>query len=302
MLVFWLTCIPVRAADSTGYDPPENPATVVLEQLEPQIDVNAPTLSKPRLKQKSIKLTGGVEHSQELAPVSRKLRAGNTFLESELPKIDSPDVWYRIPRWFSGVWEKRQEQVLSIQPLSRAEKLMRAFASMPANYSFKALTRIRNGHQLDAKSNIWSYLSYPYQTRVEGSETYTLQHIYLQEPVELRQDRVSLKFVGTSYEISRYNNEIIAVKQIESITTYRPMKPGLIKARVSMKVFNARGKPKSLEIHEFIQYSVKPFSPMDFSRGKDLRHSFRHYLQAHKLDDLVLMQERGILRTNTPLP
>lgn len=290
-LIFWLACIPVSAIDQTvpseAGDEIDAPQPVILEQIEPQLDVNKPTVNKVPAEPKGVKLTGGVQHSQTLPPVRRQLRAGKTFLESELPFIDSHDVWYRIPEWFAGIWEKRRETVTSIKPLSRAEKLLWAFAAMPRRYTFTAHTRIRNGHQRDAKRDLWSYLSYPYKTRVDGDETYTIQHIYLQEPVDLRKNRVSLKFVGTNYEVSRYNNKIASVKQVESITTYIPLKQGLIKAYVSMKVFNEKGKAKYLEKHEFFQYLIKPFSPQNLRNGKDLRSSFVHYLEANGLSDLI---------------
>src|SRR6185437_13345955 len=74
-------------------------------------------------QEKSITLTGGVEHSDLLPPVPDDLKSGATVKASTFDQITAvpadgrtsqsnaePYVdyeWYRVPRWLTGTWQRQ---------------------------------------------------------------------------------------------------------------------------------------------------------------------------------------------------
>ncbi len=228
---------------------------------------------------KTLTLSGGVDHAEEMEPISPTLQAGSRFDERSVSNISSQDYWYQIPLWLAGTWQRDEQNVLQNKPLTLSGKLANSLYPTKMGL-FKSQAQFGWGHQFDIRGMVWNYVKFPYVTRVEGTTTFTLQFVKSAIPVSVSDKAIVIKFISTSHDIDRQTGVIVRADQAESISTYRPVDFGTLYARFSRKVFDSRGKPTSIQVSESYIRRINTFHPVNFMEGKDLRVSLSRFIQA----------------------
>jgi len=216
-------------------------------------------------------LKGAIEHVEVMPPVDERLRPGATFDENLLPTQEPNNQWYKIPEWFAGTWQTEEQTTVAVYDYAAGTKTKTRRRQMAKAQDFK-------GFQRDRKGNIWQFASAPFTNRVEGDDHISVQIVRVFEPLEVTEDTVVQRFVGTTIRVSKLSGKIMDVSQDESIQTYYPVQPGIVRCNGSLKTFGPDGKPISL--HKVVAYSTKVanFTPTNTYNGHDMKRLFKEFL------------------------
>jgi hypothetical protein len=218
-------------------------------------------------------LQGGVEHSDRMAPVQPALRVGITYDESKVEKPNPTKIWYRVPPWLAGKWQRDESNQVSRLDCRTGINDARASA-------FRSHGTTAWGSQRDRLSGIWDYVSLPYTTEVT-SDTERDKDFCTDESIIFDSDaRVILRSVYTRTALDK-TNIIRSVSQMEEIDTYLPCGPGMFRQEYSMKQFDDRGNPVCLTKG----WSVYKKNASPVLNGND--PSFRQYLMTTGMANLV---------------
>jgi hypothetical protein len=225
-------------------------------------------------------LTGGVEHSQSLPPVDPRFRPGVPYDANLIPQMQPGNQWYWIPDWFAGSWHSERSFTLASYDLKTGDKKKLRDPHVSISDEVR-------GFQRDSHGIVWQYKSAPYRRTVDHDGMFEIQLVKVNEPVEVTQDHVIARYVGTNIEVDRATNRIKRVWQGESIQEYYPISPVEVRCNASVQQFGADGKPVWLEKVSKASTRTQPFMPIDIYQGRDLRPMFKDFLTALGHADLV---------------
>ncbi len=108
-----------------------------------------------------------------------------------------------------------------------------------------------------------------------------------QEPLHVADDVVVIRDVFVEVQVNKETNVILHSSQAESITKYRPVRDGLIKTLMSVKVFKEDGTPYTIQKNTAFDKRVESFKPTDVFKDQNLRKNFADFLHATGKDELV---------------
>jgi hypothetical protein len=224
-------------------------------------------------------LQGGIQHSDELAPLPQNLQTGSIYDEKSIAKTADEIGWYEIPDWLAGKWLREEETILSTyffeskvqqnEPRTIAEREV-------ADFGFQ---RDKLGHvwhcRLAAKgvSDCGSYLA--------------IAFVQTQEPLHVADDLVVIRDVFIEVQVNKETNVILHSSQAESITRYRPVRDGLIKTLMSVKVFKEDGTPYTIQKNTAFDKRLQPFKITEVFNGKNLHQNFVDFLRATGKESLL---------------
>lgn len=227
------------------------------------------------------RLQGGVEHSEELSPVSSNFRVGANFNEQALLKLVPKLRWYRVPPWAVGTWH-----VETLTNYYQHDYKTGVTDTNQVTLPFKSDQQTM-GTQKDSQGGVWDFDAYPYVVDVDVEFGKQIQQIDLNELVRMTPLEMTNKLRSTNLELESRTNKILAVYQAESVQTYSPYGKDLLRCVASVKRFDEYGKPKELVQNVCAMRRITGFVPKNMFNGIDLKASFRAYLIANKLNHLV---------------
>ncbi len=223
-------------------------------------------------------LQGGVSHSQELPALPKQFKIGATY-QDEPQQQAKEDGWYWIPSWLAGDWRRDEETIVSEYDYMTGEG-----SHIP--HTIMATELAQFGQQRDSQGGIW-HCRLASAGLADCGSYFSVAHIQKQEPVAVSKDRVVIKDVFTELRVNKDTHAIIDSVQAESITEYFPMKDGVLKVTSSVKSFDEQGMAKKLQNNVSTTLRTKPFLPTNFYKDKNLRASFKRYLESHNLSNLI---------------
>jgi hypothetical protein len=229
-------------------------------------------------------LQGGVQHSEQLAPVQSGLKVGATFDAANLEQGTASRIWYRVPPWMVGNWQDDDYTNTSTQDYQTGT--INSQAKTYAQHSTGSW-----GRQRDRLGGIWSWIDLP-ASGEESTDTEIDKDYHTDDSIIFDSDtKLIRRYVYTRTAVSKATNTIRSVSQYECFTTYT-MYGDKMKSEYSMKEFDDRGKPKNLTKGWSIGHKIEPFTAHNFDLKKqDVRPSFREYLKSQGLDNLVPVAE-----------
>lgn len=244
---------------------------------------DAPTsVSPPPAMQSSsgkTPLQGGVQHSDELRPLPRNLQSGAIYDERTVPKTADDQGWYQIPDWLAGKWLRDQETILSTyffdskvqqnEPRTIAEREIADF-----------------GFQRDKTGKVWHYRLASKGVSDCGSYL-AIAFVQSQEPLHVADDVVVVRDVFVEVQVNKETNLILHSSQAESITKYRPVRDGLIKTSMSVKVFKEDGTPYTVQRNTAFDKRMESFKTTDVFKEQNLRKNFSEFLHSAGKDELI---------------
>ena len=223
-------------------------------------------------------LQGGVSHSQELPALPKQFKVGATY-QDEPQQQAKEDGWYWIPSWLAGDWRRDEETIVSEYDYMTGEG-----SHIP--HTIMATELAQFGQQRDSQGGIW-HCRLASGGLADCGSYFSVAQIQKQEPVSVTKDRVVIKDVFTELRVNKDTHAIIDSVQAESITEYFPMKEGVLKVTSSVKIFDEQGIAKKLQNNVSTTVRTKPFLPTNFYKDKNLRASFKRYLESHNRSNLI---------------
>jgi hypothetical protein len=218
-------------------------------------------------------LEGGVEHSENLAPVENSLRPGATYSQSKALAQQSVlrNHWYEVPEWLSGTWQQEesvQSDLLIYATNERSRKKVTHRDHSVRTY----------GDQVDQQGRIWSFDDCPFVVngRYENKITYGIFRTF--DPVEKTRDSITFKSLQTSVSVNPLTRQIETTVTKESITKFTALGKDKCSTESSVKVFDMNGQPLQLYEVKSVRDKIQPFTPRNEFDGEDLRAMLTQFL------------------------
>lgn len=280
LCVFSATCAePAMSFDPTrkGASPFDNCliADSTVEDEQPDEATNATGSRKKRTP-----IKGNVSHTDRLPPVEEKFKVGAEFNNSIL-KGDSGETleWYRIPAWLAGTWKRSEETVVyQIDLRSGHESRTPQTVSVIETANF--------GVQVDSQGYVW-HAELSNRGLGEGGNYRVIALIRFQKPERAADDEVILRQVTTQLFVNPINNTIARIYQSESLNRFSPEKNGSLKTDMSVKFFDAGGKPISIQRNESVSWRTEEFKILNQYKGRRLDEEFKAFLRSQGKEELV---------------
>lgn len=225
---------------------------------------------------------GGIAQKPQWAPVNDAapiLIAGVQFDETMVPKEQS-DEWYWIPEWFAGTWQRDSVTTTS-------------------TYNYKACTESRiavqqmahsndgEGWQRDNRDQIWNCEHTPFYSVSDCGADKQIFIVSKMKPLEISEQKVVKQFEGTGYVVDKATGKIKHCAKATSVQTYRNVGPGVMEASSVTTEFSADGEALTASKSVTTYRQTAKFHTRDFHDGKDMRVSFKNYLDSHGKADLA---------------
>jgi hypothetical protein len=258
----------VETQDASG-----SPQDALLDQLRGQLN---------ELKQLNARLekaaTGGTAQTAryafptKISAAATKFRPNKLFAEAELPQENTEEGWYKIPYWRAGKFHREKQTDHSITGdvtiISRVDHVY--------------------GMQQDKSGQIWHHNSWPHITKVDlaGFTEYKIIERY--EPMEGAANEFAVKVSTTDIDVDTKTHRIKRVTKQEEVDRYSPGANHLAVGECEWQGYTADGNPNTQVEHSTVEEEqVEPFRIINSWRDKDLKTSFRTYLESHGMSDLL---------------
>jgi hypothetical protein len=258
----------VKTEDSAG-----TPQDALLDQMRASLQelkqLNA------RLERASVGGTAGTARyafPAKITGAASKFRPNKLFAEAELPQGDTEEGWYRIPHWRAGKYHREKQTDHSITGdvtiVSRVDHVY--------------------GMQQDKNGDIWHHTSWPHITKVDLADYTEYKIIERYEPFEGAPNEFAVKVSTTDIDVDKKTNRIKRVTKQEEVDRYSPGDNSTATGECEWQGYTADGNPNTQVEHSTVEeVQTEPFRVVDRWRDKDLRASFRTYLESHGMSDLV---------------
>lgn len=217
-------------------------------------------------------IPANISFSETVDPVPQNLKVHKLFSSIEQPAEDKEDLWYQIPKWRAGLFhrDKQIDHTLfgDFESVSQVDHLY--------------------GMQLDKRGGIWHHVSWPSVTKLTLDGYCQYKMISRYEPVKLSEKEFCVKVCSTNVDVDDKTGKIIRVAKQEEFDRYFPAGPGAARGECLIQGFSARGNQNTTVERCTVEESqTQPFKVLNTFRGKNLRESFKKFLQSHDLAELA---------------
>ena len=227
-------------------------------------------------------LKGGLAHAEELPGLDQNLQIGKVYSDDLLlkPGEKTSREWFLIPSWYAGVRHSENAMIFSRYDYASGETTRPMLNQLNRQNS-------TSGFQKDKDGGIWDFKHVPQIQHIESDITNGVLFVKGITPLSGNAERLMVKYNEISISLSKRTNKIVQIVQQEQINTITSPSPNTLRIDVSVRSFDADGKPQRQEESVIMAEMIKPYEQTDTFNGEDLRPSFRDYLVAHHLENLV---------------
>ncbi|RTL40205.1 MAG: hypothetical protein EKK48_17285 [Candidatus Melainabacteria bacterium] len=207
-------------------------------------------------KPSSIRLTGGVVHSERLTPVPVASMPGKTFnLAAAFGPNTSkaPAKKFAVPNWLAGTWERTQSTEVSRVNLA---------TNTHAETTGTSVARVTDkfGTYKDAQGRVWQLFDPRKATGQIDRGNFMDYHRVSTYDLISRGDKVAIVEVTALHlVVNKKTQKIISTFQDEELNTYTQVSDGQLRTDSSVKVFDAHGKPIYLTRSTSLESRLAPF-------------------------------------------
>jgi hypothetical protein len=221
----------------------------------------------------------GIEHSSRLAPIPDFLQAGSIFDSKLLEGGNDKLIWYRIPNWLAGQWQRTRE--------TRVFSHDYASGYVDNSQSTFMSEQIADfGVQKDREGNIWNCNLKPKAVSDHGSY-FSVALMQAKEPVRSTNKEIIFREVYTVLDVQKESKLITDSYLMESLTRHRPLPDGNLETNMSFEVYNAGGTPRSVQENVSQDQRKGPPDLIDNYKGRNLKAEFAEFLRNNNLGNLV---------------
>lgn len=227
-------------------------------------------------------LQGNVKHSEKLSGLPEGLKSGKVYSDDLLvsPDTKNNNEWFLIPDWYAGTRHCEDEVIVYRYWYPTHQ------SSTPMLKQMNRQTSV-SGYQKDRNGGIWDYKRVPQIQHVECDFENAVLWVKDISLISEAADRIVIKYITVSIGMNKKTNKINKIMQQEQINTVTSPLPNVLRSDVSVKAFDADGKPERLEQAVIMADMVKPYQQIDQFEGQELRPLFRDFLMSHGLEALV---------------
>jgi hypothetical protein len=235
----------------------------------------------PRVEKQGDKtvLKLGIEHSGQLDPVPDNLQAGSIFDSRLLEGGSDKLTWYRIPDWLAGQWQRRMETRVFSQDCASG------YTDRSQN-TFMSEQVAAFGVQRDKQGHIWNCNLKPQAISDHGSYQ-SIALMRAKEPIRVTDTEIIFREIYTVLDVQKQSKLITDSYMMEALTRHRPLSDNQIETQMSFEVYNAGGRPRSIQENTATDRRIGPVELIDSYKGRDLKKEFAEFLRNTNQDALV---------------
>lgn len=202
------------------------------------------------------------------------------FDESSL--INRKHVWMVIPSWLAGTWQATSELVLQVFDYRQQSEVL----GSPVKLSIQRTSVI--GMQSDKFGRLWHCVGVPYTRTIDVGPYIERHEMVSVVPNECSESRVVVTCVSFVSRIDRRNGELVSVFKEHTVTTYAPIREGLIQVTFIINDYDMRSKPIFWSKKVCTEKRIKPFRVIDYDNERgELKLSFRRFLLEQRMADAM---------------
>ncbi|CAN5463564.1 hypothetical protein BH10CYA1_BH10CYA1_46710 [soil metagenome] len=209
----------------------------------------------PDVKASKFRLSGGVVHSERLAPVPVAQMPGKVFNLAAAfgPASKAPPRKFVVPNWLSGTWERTQST-----ETSRVNLLTNAHAETTGTSVTKVTDKF--GTFTDAQGRIWQTFDPRKATgQIDRGNFMDYHRVSSYDLISRGQKIAIIEVTASHLVVNKKTQKIISSFQDEELNTYTRLADGQLRTDSSVKVFDAHGKPIYLTHSTSLESRVAPF-------------------------------------------
>ncbi len=223
-------------------------------------------------------IEGKIEHVERLPAVEQRFTPGAQF--DQHIELSPNNLWVQIPNWIAGSWSAREETAVLFQDF-------RTGRVHQEQQQFKAKQDFTYGQQIDKSGQIWHYCGVPYTSKTVHSDSEEIHEVKEKRFLKATDEEMEFRAVATVMFVDNLSSQIQKTYQQESLTTYKPIADDRISMTASTKVFDAAGRPQTMQDNEAIIKRYKHFHPINAQDGKDLKALFIEFMTAKGMANLL---------------
>lgn len=221
----------------------------------------------------------GIEHAGKLDPIPDNLQAGAIFDSRLLEGGSDKLTWYRIPNWLAGQWQRRMETRVFSQDIASG------YSDSTQN-TFMSEQVADFGVQKDKQGQIWNCNLKPQAISDHGSYR-SIALMRAKEPIRVTDREIIFREIYTVLDVQKQSNLITDSYMMEALTRHRPIGDNQIETHMSFEVYNAGGKPRSLQENTATDRRIGPPDLIDAYKGRDLKKEFAEFLRSTNQEKLI---------------
>jgi hypothetical protein len=211
--------------------------------------------------------------------VPKFLQAGATFNEKDAV-VSTNNVWYRIPNFLAGGWQCSEKTVTSSVNLSTGK----------SNYEPRTeefISQLHLGFQQDNTGAYWQFENAPFLGHSIGpNDVVHYSYVQLLQPISCSEKKLVRRSVLTKAQVN--GDQVVQTsQQSELIQSITPIEPGTVRQDTFARMLNSQGRAVWQNTSTVVFSRTKPYKPIDFSQGRNMKEMFRQYLESHGMANLV---------------
>jgi hypothetical protein len=192
----------------------------------------------------AFRLTGRVEHSDMLPPLTNSDELGKVFESTDLYKTmiararAKGNRKFLVPNWLAGTWQREQATETSRVELPSGRRL-------PPEGQGVAVVTDKFGSYRDALGLIWQVFDTQHASgQVDRGEVIDFHVVTDYQLIPLGDRMAAVEVQAAHAVVNKKTKKLISAYQDEELNTYSSIDNDLIKTDSSVKVFDTKGRPK----------------------------------------------------------
>lgn len=190
--------------------------------------------------------------------------------------------WMQIPHWLGGTWQATSEMILQVFDFRQQQDVL----GEPIRLSIQRTSVI--GMQSDKFGRLWHCAGVPYTRTIEVGPYIERHEIVRVTPTECTESKVVVECVSFVTRIDRNSGDLLSAFREHSVTTYSPIRDGLIQVSFAINDYDMKNRPIFWSRKLCTEKRIKPFRIIDHDveRG-ELKMSFRRFLIEQRMPDAL---------------
>lgn len=191
-------------------------------------------------------------------------------------------TWMLVPQWLAGTWQANSEMVLQVYDYKQQTDIL----GEPVTLKIQRQSVI--GMQADKFGRLWHCAGVPYIRSIEIGPYLERHEMVSVVPTECTDTKVVVTCVSFVTRIDRSSGDLLSVFKEHTVTTYSPIREGLIQVTFVINDYDMKNRPIFWSKKVCTEKRIKPFQIVnnDPDRG-ELKLSFRRFLLEHRMADAV---------------
>lgn len=188
-------------------------------------------------------------------------------------EIESNYTWMAIPGWLAGEWTANSETILQAYNYRQHQQTV----NEPVKIKIKRTSFFGTRRGKDGR--IWHCAHTPYEIKIDAGSYIEYQIIEKISIDKISDNEVKVVTSAVVSDVSKLTSDIIEFFKEETVTTYIPLRDGLIQATFVVNDYDVAGQPIYFSNRVCLEKRVKCFEAIKPSDENNKVDEFMSFFQ-----------------------